>query len=788
MAHDSNRALPVLPLRKGVALPGQSVTLPVSLPRSIETVRSLRPGDSVVLRPAESEVAVVARVDEVQLRGRSPVVGLETLRRVRVHSVANGMARVDPIRELRADTDEARALADALRDLVAELVPEEVGLSTTLEDAAPGLVADRVASALPLDNDTRLRLLRELDVVDRLRAVADHLRHARAEAELRSKVDSEVREELGRGQREQILRRQLRAIQKELGEGGDSKDDELRARLQDADLPDEVREVADRELERLNGLPPQSPETHVVRTYLEWIADLPWKVRSGTPIDLDAIEAALDADHHGLTDVKRRVLEHMAVTAWLARESAAEDEPDAPSEARRPRGSVLCLAGPPGVGKTSLAQAVADAIGRPLVRVSLGGVRDEAELRGHRRTYVGALPGRILSALRRAKVKDAVVVLDEIDKVAQRGWAGDPQAALLEVLDPQQNHAFVDHYVELPFDLSECLFLCTANDLSALSAPLRDRLEILELRGYATHEKVTIAREHLLPRVLREHGLAEDAVVFADADLEWLVQAYTREAGVRQLERVLAKIARQQVVAASRGQDARGKDATFEREALEKLLGRPRVPEPAEADRPAGVAAGLAWTPVGGDVLYVETARMPGKGKVEITGQLGDVMNESARTALAFLRTRAKPLGIDADFLERNDLHVHVPAGGTPKDGPSAGVTLFTALASLLTGRRVRPDTAMTGEATLRGRVLPVGGIGSKLLAAHRAGFTRVLVPQANAKDLDELPETVRDELDVHLVDRMDDVLELALEAAPLRSGPDHDDPLFTPNPEPATL
>ncbi|MBJ71123.1 MAG: endopeptidase La [Sandaracinus sp.] len=791
MTQDSPTAYPLLPLRRGVVLPGRVATLPVGRPKSVALARQLSHGDLLVLAtqhdPTVDEptladihpIGVVARVkDRVDRGRRGLVLVVEAEGRVALEQLESDptwTVTTTPVPDTDASDPEADALATSLREHVRELAPNERSLVTELDDAAPGLVADLVATWLDAPQEKKLEVLRTRAIPERLRLVATLVNEAKARAELQSKVDSEVRKSLSKAQKEAILRQQLAAIRKELGElGGGSRsgpDEEtdpierLRAKLDEAGLSEDARRVADRELERLAQLPSQSPETNVIRTYLELLAELPWTARADARVDLDAVAEALEEDHYGLEDVKERILEHMAVL---------ELAPQA-------RGTVLCLAGPPGVGKTSLAQSVADATGRPLVRVSLGGVRDEAEIRGHRRTYVGAMPGRIVSALRKVGVKNPVMVLDEIDKVGGSNWAGDPEAALLELLDPEQNDAFADHYVELPFDLSEVLFIATANELGRLSAPLRDRLEIIDVSGYTQAEKVTIAQRHLLPQALERHGLAADQVRIDDAQMATIVREYTREAGVRQLGRLLAKLLRSvafEVVRASANEKDADAGATVEVDEamIRRVLGKPRFfLDEAERERPAGVAAGLAWTPAGGDVLYVETTKMPGKGRVEITGQLGEVMNESARAALAYVRTHAHELDIDPAFLEKHDLHVHVPAGGIPKDGPSAGVTLFTAFASLLSGRRVRPDTAMTGEASLRGRVLPVGGIKAKVLAAHRAGFERVLIPAKNAHDLADIPESVRAELEIHLVGAMDQVLELALEPAPLRA------PLPTP-------
>ncbi len=772
-------ALPTLPLRSGVILPGGFSTLPVGRRRSRALAEAIPidgllvlavQRDSDVKEPGPDDLhpmGVLARVKQKNDRGsRGILLLVEALERVRLDGLEGEEPylrfRVAPAPDERADEDEARLLADALRgQLLGDTATGDRSFRQLLDETRePGLLADRLAVGVDAPVDVRVELLHELDVPTRLRAVAAQVARARAKAALRESIDGEVRRELGKSQKEAVLREQLKAIKKQLGDDSDSVDP-LRQKLAALELPDEAREQIDRELDRLESMNAQSPDAQLTRRYLELVAELPWSERAPASDDLAAVERVLEDEHEGLDEPKKRILEHMAVMKLSG----------------TARGTILCLVGPPGVGKTSLAQSVANATGRPLQRISLGGVRDEAEIRGHRRTYIGALPGRILAALRKAKVKNPVVVLDEVDKLG-RGWQGDPEAALLEVLDPEQNHAFTDHYLEMPFDLSEVLFIATANDLSTMSAPLRDRLEIIEIGGYTTVEKTRIAERHLLPKQLEKHGLPEDALALEGDVLEAIVRDYTREAGVRQLQREVAKLCRKVALDWARRLPADTQAAPppapvrVAVEDLRDMLGRPRFfHELAERVRPPGVAAGLAWTPVGGDVLYVESTRMRGKGKVEITGQLGDVMNESARAALAYLRSHADELGVDEDFLDTTDLHIHVPAGAVPKDGPSAGVTMFTALASLLTGRRVRPDTAMTGEATLRGRVLPVGGIKAKVLAAHRAGFTRVLLPARNEVDVDDLPESVRAELELSFVQDMRDVLALALEDEPLEEG-----------------
>ncbi|RYE94821.1 MAG: endopeptidase La, partial [Myxococcales bacterium] len=733
-------AFPLLPLRTGVLFPGTTITLPIGRERSAALVQTLSKGDFIAVfaqrdprdeNPATVDdlhpVGTFARVVDISrpkgertyrlvLEGVGRV-GLDALTQVDPYWLAEG----HPLDERSSDPGQASILATSLRQHITELTQASGGsLGQLPPDTEPGPLADAVASSLSLSTDDEVAVLAELDVTERLRRVSVLLTQAKELGEVRRKIDAEVRKGLSKGQRDALLREQMRAIQKELGDEGPESDAALlRARFDGAELPEEVRRVVDRELRRLDGMSPGQAEYNVIKNYLDLIADLPWSARAEADDDINKMQARLDQDHHGLDDVKKRILEHMAVLRLSG----------------NPRGTILCLVGPPGVGKTSLGQSIADATNRPLVRISLGGVRDEAEIRGHRRTYVGALPGRVLGALRKAKVKNPVILLDEIDKLFA-GYNGSPEAALLEVLDPEQNRTFTDHYLELPFDLSEALFLCTANSLETLSAPLRDRLEIIELAGYTQQEKARIARTHLLGRQLQLHGLAEGLVQLTDQALEALIHDYTREAGVRQLTREIGKLCRAMALQISKTPDQKPQPLVLDAGDLAKYLGRPRFfSEVAERVQVPGVATGLAWTPVGGDILFIETSRMPGKGHLEITGQLGDVMKESARAALTYVRSNAARLGVEQATIDGHDIHIHVPAGATPKDGPSAGVTMFTALVSLLSGRKVRSDTAMTGEVTLRGRVMPVGGIKAKVLAAHRAGLTRVILPKKNERD-----------------------------------------------------
>lgn len=759
-------AIPVLPLRNGVLFPGTVIALPIGRERSLALVRTLSKGDVIgvvtqkdrgVSDPSLDDVHHLGTYARVVETGRMPSgdmrLVIEGITRLRLGTIVRHdpywLAEATPVDESGGDTEEARLFARALFDQVRELgrgIENSIGVAVTEEE--PGRFADRLAAVLGLSSDKDIRVLEALDVVERLRLLAGFVLEQKSLSEVKKKIEQDVRQQLGNQQKEAILREQLRAIKKELGDDkGETDVEGLRERIEKANLTEDAKAVANRELDRLSTLSPQQAEYNVIRNYLEWIADLPWSVQAEAKDDIDSVSKKLDEDHHGLDDVKKRILEHIAVLRLKG----------------TTKGSILCLAGPPGVGKTSIGQSIAEATGRPFVRIALGGVRDEAEIRGHRRTYVAALPGRILHGMKKAKAKNPVMLLDEIDKLAV-GWAGNPEAALLEVLDPEQNKTFQDHYLELPFDLSEVLFICTANDLSQLSAPLRDRLEVIEMSGYTQDEKLHIARKHLIPKQLAAHGIPEASLSITDDALRAVVRDYTREAGVRQFERELKKLCRALSLEVARAKDEKPV-LNVEESNLRKYLGKEKYfSEMAERTAVPGVATGLAWTPVGGDILFIETSRMPGKGRVEITGQLGDVMKESAKAALSFVKSHAGELGVDTDKLENQDLHIHVPAGAVPKDGPSAGVTMFTALTSLLTSRRVRSDTAMTGECTLRGRVLPVGGIKAKVMAAHRAGIKRVILPQKNQRDIDDVPEEVRKNMEFIFAEDMRQVLAAALE------------------------
>ena len=768
--------IPLLPLRSGVLLPGTVMTVSVGRKRSVALLESLPEGgegpllavgvqrDPRVGDPAVADlhpVATLAQVVRLASSGRGTwQVTLKGLRRFSIESLVHEpFWRVEaaPLGDASAQAAETKARGDALAAVLHELDPSGDGaLGQTValyrEGGDAGQFADQVAAAIDLTQEQLVHVLLTVDAGERLERVTQLAGETLVSAEARQRIERSVRGAFSKQQRDHVLRQQLAAIRKELGDDDDPSG-QLRSRVEQKDLPDEVREAAERELKRLEAMPDSSAEANVVRSYLDWILELPWHERAEVSDDLDAVAAALDADHFGLREVKKRILEHMAVLKLSG----------------NPRGTILCLSGPPGTGKTSLARSIADATGRPFVRIALGGVRDEAEIRGHRRTYVGALPGRIINGLKKAGARNPVMLLDEIDKLGVGYGGGSPESALLEVLDPEQNRLFTDHYMELPYDLSQVLFVCTANVVARLAAPLLDRLEVVEIEGYTPQEKRQIARDHLIPKQLHEHGIDADTLALSDEILDIVISDYTREAGVRQLERELVRLCRASALQVARGGEARLEPTPDD---LHLQLGKPRFDNlVAERTSQAGVATGLAWTPVGGDILFIETSLMPGKGRLEITGQLGDVMKESARAALTYVRSNAEGLGIDPGFLAEQDIHIHVPAGAIPKDGPSAGVTIFTALTSLLTGRRVRPNVAMTGEATLRGRVLPVGGIKAKVLAAHRAGLDHVVLPKRNARDVDEVPEAVREALTFTFAEDMDDVLEAAL--LPGDAGPD---------------
>jgi ATP-dependent Lon protease len=634
-----------------------------------------------------------------------------------------------------------------------------------------GKAIDTVAGLVPAEVKQKQEILEQLEIGPRRDALMHLLELDSARSEVDRTLDEKTRQRLDQDHKQYVLNEKMRVIQQELGKK-EEKDEggRLRDQIEAAGMSAEAKAKALEELDRLEAMPAQSAEATVSRTYLDWLLALPWKAMADERIDLVEAERVLDEDHSGLEKIKARILEHLAVMARL------RNIPPLPGKEgdRTPlRGPILCLVGPPGVGKTSLARSIARALNRPFVRLSLGGVRDEAEIRGHRRTYIGSMPGRIISLMKKAKVRNPLMLLDEIDKMAS-DFRGDPSSALLEVLDPEQNFGFQDHYLDVGFDLSQVLFLATANVRHHIPEPLEDRLEVLELSGYTTKEKIAIAEKHLLPRALEGHGMKNMGVRFETAALEKLVQSYTREAGVRQMEREIANILRKLARHTLQPEKGQAFDPVITAERVPKLLGPEKILETRTEDTaPPGVVNGLAWTPTGGDLLTIEAAVLPGKGVLKLTGKLGEVMQESANLALSYVRARAERLGLKRDFLDTVDLHVHVPEGAIPKDGPSAGITLATALISVLTGIPARADLAMTGELTLRGRVLPIGGLKEKLLAAHRQGRKAVLIPSENARHLEEIPAEVREQLSIHLVSHMDEVIQLALTRMPEPLGPD---------------
>jgi ATP-dependent Lon protease len=756
--------LPVLPLTDSVLLPGMVIPVRLDEPEIQAAVDAADSVDRKILvvprldgrYAAVGTVAVLEQVGRLPNGEKAAVVRGEVRARIGSGVTGPGSAlwvEAEPVTD-PAPTGRVLELAKEYKALVVSILQQRGAwqvIDNVERTTDPGALADLAGWASYFDDAQKAQLLAETDVQKRLELLVGWTKEHVAEQEISEKIGKDVREGMERQQREFLLRQQLAAIRKELGEGEPEGSDDYRARVEAANLPEHVHKAALKEVDKLERSSEQNPEAGWIRTWLDTVLDIPWNVRTDDNDDLVAARAVLDADHAGLDDVKERLIEFLAVRARRNRRGLEK-------VGGRGSGAVMALVGPPGVGKTSLGESVARALDRKFVRVALGGVRDEAEIRGHRRTYVGALPGRIVRAIREAGSMNPVVLLDEIDKVGS-DYRGDPTAALLEVLDPAQNHTFRDHYLEVDLDLSDVLFLATANVGEAIPGPLADRMEWVTLDGYTEAEKVAIARDHLLPRQIEKAGLEASDVEFSDVALGMIAAEYTREAGVRQLERGLAKVLRKVTVALDSGTAA---PVHVDADTLVKFLGRPRfTPESAERTAVPGVATGLAVTGAGGDVLFIEATAMDGDPGLILTGQLGDVMKESVSIALSYLRSK----GLAGDLASRK-LHVHVPAGAVPKDGPSAGVTMTTALASLAAGRPVKSTVGMTGEVTLQGRVLPIGGVKQKLLAAHRAGLTDVIIPKRNEPDLDDLPESVRRELRVHPVADVAEVLELALEPA----------------------
>ncbi len=767
--------LPVLPIRNAVLFPGAVAPFDVGREKSVALVEEVENLDSPVIAifaqrdPATDDpgaddmypVGCAARVLKAlkHSSGNYSLI-LQGLTRIRLDEVVQHRpylrAKVARLTSAQSEDVEAEALAMSLRDVakqVIQLMPELPREAGSLIDSvqAPGALSDLVAANLDAPVEEKAQLIETLEVKERIRKVLRLLTRQLEILKMRERINSQIKEEMGKNQREYVLRQQLKAIKEELGEDeGDQGDlDGLEERIAKAELPSEADNVAKKQLKRLRSMQVGSAEYTVVRTYLDWILDIPWSQSTEDNLEIAEVRRVLDEDHYGLDKVKKRIVEYLAVR------KLKKDK----------KGPILCLIGPPGVGKTSLGKSIGRALGRKFVRISLGGVHDEAAIRGHRRTYVGALPGQIIQGMKKAGTVNPVFMMDEVDKIGH-DFRGDPSAALLEVLDPEQNHTFADHYLEIPYDLSHVMFIGTANIPDPIPPPLRDRMEILELPGYTRREKLAIARRHLIPKQLDEHGLTNEQIEFKDEAVEQIIENYTREAGVRSLERTIASVIRGVAVKVAEG-DSEPRTIKDEDDLRDFLGPIKYTSEVAERTEETGVATGLAWTSVGGEILFIEATRMFGTGKLQLTGQLGDVMKESAHAALSYVRANAEKFSIAKDFLEKSDVHIHIPAGAMPKDGPSAGITMFTALVSLLTGIRIRHDVAMTGEISLRGRVLPVGGIKEKILAAHRAGIRRVIVPERNKADLEEVPREVRDELEFVEVHHLEEGLAAALESMP---------------------
>jgi ATP-dependent Lon protease len=787
MATPKTLTLPAIPIRDMVLFPGARVPFVVGRAASVKTLEvAIKAGDHLLmLTQRDAKVEVPGQEDLYAVGTLALVESVLALPKDYYKVGVKGVARVSLCRYddtgeiIQAEAfllpEQAHATVDSLRPLheaVEAFLSRNPDASRLLSmdqirELPLGKAIDTVAGLVPAAVKQKQEILEHLEIQPRLDALMHLLELDTARCEADRGQDEKTRQRLEQDHKQYVLSDKMRVIQDDLGKR-DEKDEtaRLKDRIRAAGLSAEALAKAQEELERLEAMPSQSAEATVSRTYLDWLLALPWKALAQERLDLPEAERVLDEDHAGLEKIKTRILEHLAVMARLQQQSNASRT--------ALRGPILCLVGPPGVGKTSLARSIARALNRPFVRLSLGGVRDEAEIRGHRRTYIGSMPGRIIALMKKAKVRNPLMLLDEIDKMAS-DFRGDPSSALLEVLDPEQNSSFQDHYLDVGFDLSQVLFIATANVRHQIPEPLEDRLEVLELSGYTTREKLAIAEQHLLPKALESHGMDNLGVRFEPEALEKLVQDYTREAGVRQLERELANILRKLARHSLQPEKGEAFDPIMTAERVVGLLGPEKFLETRiENEAPPGVVNGLAWTSAGGELLTIEAAVLPGKGNLKLTGKLGEVMQESANLALSFVRARAERLGLRRDFLDTVDLHVHVPEGAIPKDGPSAGITIATALISVLTGIPARADLAMTGELTLRGRVLPIGGLKEKLLAAHRQGRKAVLIPSENERHLEEVPAEVREQLSIHLVSHMDEVIQLALTRMPepLGQGP----------------
>ena len=761
--------LPILPLRGTVLYPDLILPIMVGRKKSVKLVDDAMDADRIigVITQKRSEIedpkendlysvgvaALILRMIR-ELDGSQRVI-VQGVSRIKIKEYIQKepyfRVKSETVEELYIQGVEVEALMMNLKNLfqrAVELAPYLTAeLGTMVSNIkSPSILTDLIASNLNLSTTEKQGILETFDIRERLTKVHLILNKEVQVLELGNKIQSQVKEDMDRTQREYYLREQLKAIKKELGELDEHSTEikDLREKIKKAKMPPEALAAAEKELDRLSKIPPASAEYTVARTYLDWLAELPWSETTEDNLDIDNGQKILDEDHYDLEKVKKRILEYLAVRKLKS----------------DMKGPILCFVGPPGVGKTSLGKSIARTMGRKFVRISLGGVRDEAEIRGHRRTYVGALPGRIIQWIKKAGSNNPVFMLDEVDKIGI-DFRGDPSSALLEVLDPEQNFSFSDHYIDVPFDLSKVMFITTANVLDPIPPALRDRMETLELPGYSEDQKMMIAKEFLIPKQINEHGLSSEFIEFQDAALQMIISSYTREAGVRNLEREIAAICRGVAKDVARGITEK---VVIVPELLHKYLGAVKFfLEAAERTFEPGVATGLAWTPSGGDIIFVEATKMRGEKGLTLTGQLGDVMKESAQAALAYVRSKSKGLGIEEDFFEKNDIHIHVPAGAIPKDGPSAGITMFVALTSLLTNKPVRSDVAMTGEITLRGLVLPVGGIKEKVLAGMRAGIRTIILPRKNEKDLEEIPERIRNEMNFKFIQRMDEAIEFAL-------------------------
>jgi ATP-dependent Lon protease len=795
--------LPILPLRGIVVYPLMVLPLTVGQARSVRLVDDVAVGDRLVgLVASEDPELDEPDPDQVYQMGTAALIHrLIKSPDGTMRIIVQGVERIhidewiteEPYLKAKVSTVpddvpeegdvEAEALMRNVVDLFGRLValvphlPDELMMAAASTDDPRQLVY-LISTSMRMELQDAQEILELDQVTDKLRRLTNILNRELEVLELGKKIQSEAQSEMEKMQREYFLREQLKAIQRELGEGDEQQMEieELRTKIAEAGMPDEAEKEALRELSRLEKLPPAAAEYGVIRTYLDWLTSLPWSVTTQDTLDIAYARQVLDEDHYDLDKIKERILEYLSVRKLRLERAEEREEEELHTQdfIRREReGVILCFVGPPGTGKTSLGQSIARALDRKFTRMSLGGVRDEAEIRGHRRTYIGALPGRIIQTIRRVGSKNPIIMLDEVDKIGA-DWRGDPSSALLEVLDPEQNREFRDHYMDVAFDLSQVMFITTANILDTIPGPLRDRMEILQLSGYTEEEKINIAKGYLVPRQIRENGLRASEISFADDALRAIIRDHTREAGVRSLERQIGGVCRKVATQVAEGQT---EPVVVDAEQIAEYLGKPvYFFEAAERCDMPGVATGLSVTAVGGDILFIEATKMPGQKSLTITGQLGDVMKESAQAALSYVRSQAGDLGFDEDFFNTNDIHVHVPAGAVPKDGPSAGVTIATALTSMLTGRAVRADVGMTGEITLRGQVLPVGGIKEKALAAHRAGLRTVIIPKRNEKDLEDLPQEIRDEMKFVLVDRVDEVLTTALRDGRANQSPEDDD------------